>query len=150
MRGSDFRRLTPACGVLAGLAAIGGGLYAHSVQPEFGTPGFFGLQWDLGFSGVGGLIGLGVVMVVGGLLAFKWPSIGASVVSVATMVGLVYVFDRGQYRWTPLLYYWGAPWLLAWISGIFAGFALHARIEPHGNGVGPAHQGGVAPTGESA
>lgn len=140
MSGSAFGRLAAACGVLAGLVAVGGGLYAHAVQPAFGTPGFFGLRWDLGLSGVGGLVGLGLVMVGGGLLALKWPSIGASVVCLATMIGLVYVFGRGQYRWVPLLYYWGAPWLLAWLSGIFAGYALHARIEPHGNGVGPAGQ----------
>jgi len=138
MKASTFGLYAAACGALAGLAAIGGGLYAHSVQPEFGTPGFFGLEWDLGFSGVGMLTGMGVIMVVGGLLAFKWPSLGASIVCVAAMVGLVYTFDRGDGAWVPLLYYWAAPWLLAWLSGIFAGYALHARVEPYGNGGSPA------------
>ena len=44
------------------------------------------------------------------------------------MVGLVYTFNRGQYRWTPLLYYWGAPWVLAWIGGIFAGYAAYQNV----------------------
>jgi hypothetical protein len=138
MKASTFARYAALCGVLAGIAAIGGGLYAHSVQPEFGIPSFFDVRWELGFSGAGSLVGLGIVMVVGGALSLKWPSVGASVVCVAAMVGLVYVFDRGQYRWTPLLYYWGAPWLLAWLTGIFAGYALHARVEPHGSGAAPA------------
>ena len=98
MKASTFGLYAAACGALAGLAAIGGGLYAHSVQPEFGTPGFFGLEWDLGFSGVGMLTGMGVIMVVGGLLALKWPSLGASIVCVAAMIGLVYTFDRGEGR----------------------------------------------------
>ena len=149
MKASNFGRLAAACGALAGIAAIGGGLYAHSVQPEFGTPGFFGLGWDLGFSGVGELIGLGVVMLAGGLLSLKWPSVGASIVNVAAMIGLVYVFDRGQYRWLPLLYYWAAPWLLAWLAGIFAGHALHARVEPYGNGDAQAAKRGV-PEGDAA
>jgi len=138
MKASTFGLYAAACGALAGLAAIGGGLYAHSVQPQFGTPGFFGLDWGVVFSGVGMLMGTGVIMVVGGLLALKWPSVGASIVCVAAMVGLVYTFDRGDGAWMPLLYYWAAPWLLAWLAGIFAGYALHARVEPYGNGSGPA------------
>jgi hypothetical protein len=100
------------------------------------------------FSGVGMLTGMGVIMVVGGLLAFKWPSLGASIVCVAAMVGLVYTFDRGDGAWMPLLYYWAAPWLLAWLAGIFAGYALHARVEPYGNGEGAAV--GTATAGDAA
>jgi hypothetical protein len=146
MKPNNFSLYAAVCGILAGLAAIGGGLYAHSVQPEFGTPGFFGLAWDQGFSGVGMLVGLGVVMVVGGLLSFKWASLGASIVCIGAMIGLVYTFDRGEWRWVPLLYYWAIPWLLAWLAGIFAGYALHARVEPHGNGGSPA-VGAAAPSG---
>ncbi|HOT24091.1 MAG TPA: hypothetical protein PLB30_07485 [Thermoleophilia bacterium] len=147
MKASRFTRYAAMCGVLAGLSAIAGGLYAHAVQPEFGIPGFFGAQWDLAFSGVGSLIAIGVVMVVGGVLSFKWPSVGASIVSVAAMVGLAYVFDRGQYRWLPLLYYWAAPWILTWLAGIFAGYALHERVEPYGGEAAPAGgQAGGQPT----
>ncbi len=142
---NSLGRWTGICGVLAGIAAIAGGLYARSVQPVFGIPGFFGLQWDLAFSGVGMLVGIGIVMVVGGLLSFKWPSLGAVIVNVVAMVGLAYVFDRGQYRWLPLLYYWAAPWVLAWLAGIFAGYALHARVEPHGKVASAGGQSGPAP-----
>lgn len=138
MKASTFGRYAAICGILAGIAAIGGGLYARSVQPVFGIPSFFDVRWELGFSGVGMLIGIGTIMVIGGLLCLKWPSVGAAVVCVAAMVGLVYVFDRGQYRWMPMLYYWAAPWLLAWLAGIFAGYAMHERVEAYGNGVEPA------------
>ena len=127
MKGQKMANLTAITGILGGLAAIGGGLYAHSAGPVFGIPQFFGIYSQY-LSGVHVLIGIGVVMVVGGLLAFKWPSVGAIIVCVAAMVGLVYTFNRGQYRWMPLLYYWGAPWVLAWISGIFAGYAAYKNV----------------------
>ncbi len=127
MKGQKMANLTAITGILGGLAAIGGGLYAHSAAPAFGIPQFFGIYSQY-LSGVHVLIGIGAVMVVGGLLAFKWPSVGAIIVCVAAMVGLVYTFNRGQYRWMPLLYYWGAPWVLAWICGIFAGYAAYKNV----------------------
>lgn len=135
MNASVFGRFAAACGVLAGLAAIGGGLYARSVQPEFGTPGLFGLDWGVLLAGDAVLVGAGVLMVIGGVAALRWCSVGAVVVCLAAMAGLVFTYDRGDGAWLPLLYYWAAPWLLAWISGVFAGYALHARVEPYGNGV---------------
>ena len=66
-------------------------------------------------------------MVIGGLLSFKWPSVGGIIVCVAAMIGLIYTYDRGQYRWTPYLYYWWGPWLFAWICGIFAGYAAYQQ-----------------------
>jgi hypothetical protein len=127
MKGQKMATLAAVAGILGGLAAIGGGLYARSAQPAFGIPQFFGIYSDY-LSGVHVLIGIGVVMVIGGALSFKWPSVGAIIVCVAAMIGLVYTFNRGQYRWTPLLYYWGAPWVLAWIAGIFAGYAAYQNV----------------------
>ena len=127
MKGQKWASYAAVAGVLAGAAAIGGGLYAHSAAPEFGIPQFFGFYWDY-LSGVHVLVGIGVIMVVGGLLSFKWPSIGAIIVCSAAMLGLIYTYDRGQYRWTPLVYYWWAPWLLAWIAGIFAGYAAFKNV----------------------
>jgi hypothetical protein len=127
MKGQKMANLAAIAGILGGLAAIGGGLYAHSAKPVFGIPGFFGIHSNY-LSGVHMLVGIGVVMVVGGALSFKWPSVGGIIVCVAAMIGLVYTFNRGQYRWTPLLYYWGAPWVLAWISGIFAGYAAYKNV----------------------
>lgn len=131
MKGKRMANFAAVSGILAGAFAIGGGLYARSVQPEFGIPQFFGAYADW-LSGVHMLVGLGVIMIVGGLLSLKWPSVGAIVVSVAAIVGLVYTFDRGMYRWTPMVYYWWGPWLFAWIAGIFAGFSLHQRVDQLG------------------
>ncbi|HEY5169288.1 MAG TPA: hypothetical protein VIK03_07845 [Thermoleophilia bacterium] len=127
MKGQKMASWAAIAGILGGVAAIGGGLYAHSAAPVFGIPRFFGITSQY-LSGVHVLIGLGVIMVIGGLLSFKWPSVGAIIVCVAAMAGLVYTFNRGQYRWTPLLYYWGAPWLFAWLCGIFAGYAAYLNV----------------------
>ena len=127
MNGQRMANYAAVAGVLAGVAAIAGGLYAHSAQPEFGIPQFFGLYWRY-LSGVHVLIGIGVVMVAGGLVSFKWPSVGAIVVCAAAMAGLIYTYDRGQYRWIPMVYYWWGPWLLAWIAGIFAGYAAFKNV----------------------
>lgn len=131
MKPRTLRLLTAVVGVLAGGSAVAGGLVARAGQPEFGIPAFFGLYADH-LSGVHVLVGLGVVMVVGGLVSVRWPSVGAVVVLVATCIGMVYVYDRGQYRWVPMLYYWAAPWVLAWLAGIFAGLLLSRTTEQHG------------------
>jgi hypothetical protein len=127
MTGRQWVNLTGVFGILAGAAAIGGGLLAHSQQPVFGIPQFFGI-YSKYLSGVHLLVGLGIVMVVAGALSFKWPSIGGVVVCVAAVVGLMYTYNRGQYRWTPLLYYWGAPWVFAWFAGIAAGYAAYRNV----------------------
>ncbi len=127
MKGQKMANYTAIAGVVAGALAIGGGLYARSVEPVFGIPQFFGVYWNY-LSGVHMLVGVGVIMVVGGLLSLKWPSVGAIIVCVAAMIGLIYTFNRGQYRWTPLLYYWLGPWLFAWIAGIFAGYAAYKNV----------------------
>lgn len=131
MKGRNMANFAAISGVIAGAFAIGGGLYAHSSQPEFGIPQFFGIYSDW-LSGVHVLIGIGVMMIAGGLITFKWPSVGAIIVCLAAILGLVYTFDRGMYRWTPLVYYWWAPWLFAWIAGIFAGLSLHQRVDQMG------------------
>ena len=97
----------------------------------FGIPQFFGIYSDY-LSGVHVLVGLGVIMVIGGLLSFKWPSVGGIIVCTAAMIGLIYTYNRGQYRWTPYLYYWWGPWLFAWICGIFAGYAAYRNVPQSG------------------
>jgi len=131
MKGQRMAVYAAIAGILAGAAAIGGGLYAHSTQPTFGIPQFFGIYSDY-LSGVHVLVGIGVIMVIGGLISFKWPSVGAIIVCLAAMIGLLYTYDRGEFRWTPLLYYWWAPWLLAWICGIFAGYAAYKNVPQSG------------------
>jgi len=127
MKGQRMANYTAVTGILAGVAAIAGGLYAHSSNPLFGIPQFFGI-YSKYLSGVHVLIGIGVVMIIGGLLSFKWPSVGGIIVCAVAMLGLIYTYDRGQYRWTPMLYYWWGPWLLAWIAGIFAGYAAFKNV----------------------
>ena len=77
---------------------------------------------------LGLLVGLGVIMVIGGLLSLKWPGVGAVIVCLAAMVGLIYTYGRGQYRWTPYLYYWWGPWVFAWITGILAGYFTYRTV----------------------
>jgi hypothetical protein len=64
MSSQTLTRIAAVLGVLAGLAAVGGGLYAHfkDPQPIFGIPGFMWVDvpW---LSGVHQLVGLGLVMV---------------------------------------------------------------------------------------
>ena len=127
MTGKQWTNASAVLGILAGVGAIVGGLVAHSRQPVFGIPQFFGIHSNL-FSGVHVLVGIGIVMVVGGALTFKWPSVGAVIVCLAAMIGLVYTYNRGQYRWTPLLWYWGAPWVFAWMAGIAAGYAAYKNV----------------------
>ena len=127
MKGQRMAIYAAVAGVVAGIAAIAGGLYAHSAQPVFGIPQFFGIHSNY-LSGVHVLIGIGVIMIVGGLLSIKWPSVGAIIVCVAAMIGLIYTYNRGQYRWTPMVYYWWGPWLFAWVAGIFAGYAAYQNV----------------------
>jgi hypothetical protein len=141
MSGQASARIGAVAGVLAGLATLGGGLYAHfqDPQPVFGIPGFVFVYSDY-LSGVHALVGLGVVMIVGGLLAFRWPALGIGIVCAGAMIGLISVYDRGRppflgdglrTRWMPYFYYWAAPWVLAWISGIFAGLALQKTVKQY-------------------
>ncbi len=131
MKGQRYANLTAIAGIIAGAFAIGGAFYARSIDPVFGIPQFFGIYADF-LSAVHVLVGLGIVMVIGGLLSFKWPSVGGVIVCVAAMIGLIYTYNRGQYRWTPYLYYWWGPWLFAWICGIFAGYAAYRNVPQSG------------------
>ena len=142
MSSQSLARIAAVLGILGGLAAIGGGLYAHYMDPQpiFGIPAFLFVYSEY-LSGVHMLVGLGIIMVIGGLLAFKWPALGICIVCTGAMFGLIATYDRGRppfmgdalrTRWTPYLYYWAAPWVLAWISGIFAGLSLLKSTEQVG------------------
>ena len=72
------------------LAAIGGGLYARSVAAGVRHPAVLRHLLDY-LSGVHVLVGLGDrSWSIGGLLGFKWPSVGGVIVCVAAMIGLIY------------------------------------------------------------
>jgi hypothetical protein len=141
MSSQTSARIAAVFGILGGLAAIGGGLYAHyqDPQPVFGIPSFLFVYSDY-LSGVHQLVGLGIIMVIGGLLAFKWPALGISIVCAGAMFGLIAAYDKGRppfmgdelrTRWMPYFYYWAAPWVLAWISGIFAGLSLQKSVKQY-------------------
>ena len=157
MSSQTAARIGAVIGILGGLAAIGGGLYAHfqSPQPVFGIPSFL-FVYSQYLSGVHALVGLGIIMVIGGLLAFRWPALGIGIVCAGALIGLISVYDRGRppfmgdslrTRWMPYFYYWAAPWVLAWISGIFGGLSLQKSVKPHDS---PAQidKPGVAPAPE--
>jgi hypothetical protein len=131
MKGQKMAIYAAVAGILGGAVAIGGGLYARSAEPAFGIPQFFGIYSNY-LSGVHVLIGIGIIMVVGGLISLKWPSVGGVIVCTAAMAGLIYTYDRGQYRWSPMVYYWWGPWLFAWIAGIFAGYATYKNVPQSG------------------
>jgi hypothetical protein len=106
MKGKKMAMYAAVAGVIAGECAIAGGLCAHWTQPIFGYPQFFGMKWDQGFSGVGMLVGVGIIMLVGGVIRFRRPSVGATIECLGAIVGLIYTYDRGMYRWIPLVHYW--------------------------------------------
>ena len=137
MKGQKMANYAAVAGIIAGASAVAGGLYAHSTQPLFGYAQFYGIHSRY-LSGVHVLVGIGVIMLVAGLVSFKWPSIGAGIVCAVAMVGLIYTYNRGQYHWIPLVYYWWAPWLFAWIAGIFAGLSLSQRVQKLGAQTGGA------------
>src|SRR5512136_1927851 len=97
MTSQTLSRLAAITGILAGLVAIGSGLYAHFTSPQviFGIPGFMWIKVDFA-SGVHQLVGLGIIMVIGGLLAFKWPALGISIVCAGAMFGLIATYDKGR------------------------------------------------------
>jgi hypothetical protein len=141
MSSQSYARVAAVVGILGGLSAIGGGLYAHfqSPQPVFGIPSFLFVYSDY-LSGVHALVGLGVIMVIGGFLGFKWPALGIGIVCAGALIGLISVYDRGRppfmgdslrTRWMPYFYYWSAPWVLAWISGIFGGLSLQKSVKQY-------------------
>lgn len=141
MSSQALSKAAAVLGILAGVAAIVAGLYAHYSSPQviFGIPGLMWIKVDWA-SGVHQLIGLGIIMVIGGVIAFWRPALGISIVCCAAMIGLIGVYDRGRpvgggdplrSRWMPYLYYWAAPWVLSWISGICAGLSLQKSVKQY-------------------
>jgi hypothetical protein len=132
-------RAAAVAGILGGLVAIGEALYARSADVVFGIPGFMWIKVDFA-SGAHQLAGFGLIMVIGGGIAFLRPAPGIGIVCAAALIGLIGVSDRGRpigggdplrSRWVPYMYYWAAPWVLAWISGIFAGLYLQKTVEQY-------------------
>ena len=132
MKGQRMAVYAAVAGVLAGLAAIGGGLYAHSAAAHVRHPGV--LRRSTGTTSPASTCWSASASSwsSAACISLKWPSVGAIIVCAAAMLGLIYTYDRGQYRWMPLVYYWWGPWLLAWIAGIFAGYAAYKNVPQSG------------------
>jgi hypothetical protein len=88
MKGTAMRKYAAVIGILAGVAAIGMGLYVHSAQPKLGP------SWHV----IGILVtsprlflGVGVVMIVGGVLTLWNPAVGGVIVLAGAVLGLVYL-----------------------------------------------------------
>jgi len=139
MTPTTLARLAAVSGIVGGLIAIGSAWYAASSDVVFGIPGFFWIKVDFA-SGAHQLAGFGLIMVIGGIVAFWRPALGAGIICAAALIGLLGVYDRGRpigggdplrSRWIPFVYYWAAPWVLAWIAGIFGGLYLQKTVEQY-------------------
>lgn len=133
MDAATLRKWTGLIGILDGLVAIGIGLYAHFTSPALGHPWrpfITVFAHTAVLSAVGLLIGMGIIMVIGGLIAFRSAVWGGLVIIVPAIVGLVYCYTHAWHR-LDLITYWAAPVVLAWIAGILAGYALYKQVEPY-------------------
>jgi hypothetical protein len=133
MEARDLRKWAGLVGVLAGLVAILAGLLAHFRAPVLGhawRPFIHVLENTAVLSAVGLLIGMGIIMVIGGLVAFRSALWGGLLVILPAVVGLVYSYTHVWHR-LDLIKYWAAPVVLAWLCGILAGYALAKSIEPY-------------------
>ena len=133
MEAKDLRKWAGLVGVLGGAVAIATGVYAHFAAPALGHPWrpFIDvLENTAVFSAVGILIGTGIIMVVGGVIAFRSALWGGLLVIFPAVVGLIYCYTHEWHR-LDLIAYWAAPVVLAWLSGILGGYALAKSIEPY-------------------
>ena len=133
MEAKDLRTWAGVVGILAGAVAIATGVYAHFAAPALGYPWrpFINvLENSAVFSAVGVLIGMGIIMVIGGLLAFRSALWGGLLVIFPAVIGLIYSYTHAWHR-LDLIHYWAAPVVLAWLAGILAGYALAKQIEPY-------------------
>ena len=127
MKGTAMRKYAAVIGMLAGVAAIGMGLYIHAAQPKLGP------SWHV----IGILVtsprlllGLGLVMIVGGVLTLWNPAIGGGIVLASAVLGLVYCYTHEWHRFD-LLKVWAPAVILAWIAGILAGYALTQSVKAY-------------------
>ena len=127
MKGTAMRTYAAVVGMLAGVAAIGMGLYIHAAQPKLGP------SWHV----IGILVtsprlllGLGIVMIVGGVLTLCNPAVGGVIVLAAAVLGLVYSYTHEWHRFA-LLKVWAPAVVLAWIAGILAGYALAQTVKAY-------------------
>ena len=133
MEAQEHRKWAGLVGILAGLVAIAAGFFAHFNAPVLGHPWrpFITFLEDTAvFSAVGLLIGMGVIMIIGGLLAFRSALWGGLLVLFPSVVGLIYCYTHEWHR-LDLLKIWALPVVLGWLAGILAGYALGKDVKAY-------------------
>ena len=129
MNARSWRNLAAGLGVLAGIVAIGIGLYIHSRHPWA-----VGGIWRIGGVAVSAqrLLGaMGLLMIVGGLVVLRSRTVGGVLVAAAIVIALVLSYGHSYSRSTNVRV-WAAPIVLGLLSSMCAGLALEAEIVPVG------------------
>jgi hypothetical protein len=133
-----MRKATVALGLLAGVVTIIMAIIMHAAHQHLGHPWSLGWAWldkTHALSAVGIMGGMGIVMIVGGLVALRSRAIGGIIVVGAAIVGLAYAYNHGvgaDPARVRLLWWWAAPLVFAWATGIVAGYSLHGETTPYG------------------
>ena len=129
MNARSWRNLAAGLGVLAGIVAIGIGLYIHSRHPWA-----VGGIWRIGGVAVSAqrLLGaMGLLMIVGGLVVLRSRTVGGVLVAAAIVIALVLIYGHSYSRSTNVRV-WAAPIVLGLLSSVCAGLALEDEIVPVG------------------
>jgi hypothetical protein len=133
-----MRKATVALSLLAGAVTIVMAVIMHSAHQHLGHPWSLGWAWldnTHALSAVGIMGIMGVVMIIGGLVALRSVAVGGIITVGAVIVGLAFVYSHGAGADPPrvrLLWWWAAPLIFAWAAGIVAGYSLHGETTPYG------------------
>jgi hypothetical protein len=133
-----MRKATVALSLLAGVVTIVMAVIMHGAHQRLGHQWITGWAWlddTHAFSAVGIMGGMGIVMIIGGLLALWNRAVGGMIVVGAAIFGLAFIYTRGAGAHPPrirLLWWWAAPLVFAWAAGIVAGYTLHGETTPYG------------------
>ncbi len=133
-----MRKATVALSLLAGVVTIVMAVIMHGANQHLGHAWSLGWKWlddTRALTAVGLMGGMGIVMIVGGLVALRSRAVGGIITVAAAIVGLAFVYSHGVGADPPrvrLLWWWALPLILAWAAGIVAGYSLHGETTPYG------------------
>lgn len=132
-----MRKLAVTLSLLAGVVAIVLAITFHATSPIHNVHGWVtSWKWlddTKIFSVSGALGGMGIIMIIGGLLIVRWEAVGGIVTILAAIYGLAFVLTHFDPNRIPLLYWWAAPMVLAWLAGICASYVLYDNTAPYGS-----------------
>jgi hypothetical protein len=128
MNARSWRILCTWLAIAGGVVAIGLGFYVHSSHPWA-----VGGNWHVGVvvSPQRLLAAMGLVMIVGGLVALRSRVAGGILVAAPVVIALVLIYTHPLFRMTNIRV-WAAPIVLATLSSVCAGLALEKEVEPVG------------------